>query len=343
MSDLMDDLAAAFDEHDDDDETPSQETEEVVAETTETEEVEETTDETPEIEAKETEVDDPEHAAEVEAAKEPEYKIDKAPASWNPKAREAWAKIPDDAKTQVAKREAEVNGVLQNSATARKAMDSFNNTINPFKQGLMAAGYQDPFTAINDLLTTEQTLRQGTVEGKAQLVGRLIKDFGVDIQTLDGILSGQPAQPGSANPQLEDIINQRMAPINAFLAQQEENHQYQQRETQNQADQAVATFGQDKEFLNDVRMDMADMMDMAAKRGQSMTLDQAYDKACAIHPEISGVIAQRAQTEQTLGSTATMDAKRTAAGASLTGTRAGGGSSTENMSLRGVIEDAWNG
>ena len=38
--------------------------------------------------------------------------------------------------------------------------------------------------------------------------------------------------------------------------------------------------------------DYADLMDMAASRGQNMTLQQAYDKSIQLHPEITQVISE---------------------------------------------------
>ena len=337
MSDLLDDLAAAFDDHEED--APSESTEPLAAETTETEETteESTTTETAEAAP---EVDE-EHKAEVEAAKEPEYKTDKAPASWSPSAREGWAKMPDAAKLQVAKREAEVNGVLQNSSNARKAMQQLNNTLAPYKDQMQAAGYKDPFSAIGSLLQTEQMLRNGDTQGKAELIARLVKDFRVDITALDGVLSGQPQQPG-VNNQVADLVRREMQPFNAYMSQQQQQRQMAAQQSQQEANNTVAQFGQGKEFLNDVRHDMADMMDMAAKRGQKLTLDQAYDKACAIHPQISQVMSERAAASSLTGQNDAMAGKRAAAGAQLTGTRAGGGNSMEGADLRAQIADAWN-
>ena len=53
------------------------------------------------------------------------------------------------------------------------------------------------------------------------------------------------------------------------------------------------------EFYNDVRSDMADLLDMAANRGRQMSMQDAYNTACAAHPQISKVMAGR-QAQQSV-------------------------------------------
>lgn len=335
-NDLMEDLEAAFDQHDEE-ATPVEETETLE---TASEEVNDdaVVDDTPTESTEEATEAPIEAAAEEEKAPEVEEKapkIDKAPASWSPKAREAWGKVPEAARAQVAKREAEVNQVLQNSSQARKAMGQFNETLAPYKDGLMAAGHADPFSAINNILGNERTLRAGNAQEKAVKVAQLCKQYGVDINMLDSALAGEDIpQQAQQQPMLDPRVDQ-------MLAQQAQQQQYVQQQRQQQANGAVAEFSQSAEFLPDVRLDMADMMDAAAKRGQAMDMEKAYNLACAAHPEISGILAERKQQESILGGTNALEAKRTAAGASLTGRQSGTGGVNGNMSLRETLEAQW--
>jgi hypothetical protein len=81
-------------------------------------------------------------------------------------------------------------------------------------------------------------------------------------------------------------------------------------------------------------MDMADLMDMAAKRGQAMSMEQAYEKAVLMHPQISQIISARS-------SQGSMQNKRRAA-SSVSGSLGGPGGHSEPDSTRAAIEDAWN-
>lgn len=276
--------------------------------------------------------------------KEPEQsssaKNEKPPASWNAKAREDWGKIPGAARAQIEKREREVSQVLQQSAEARKAMQHLNSVIGPHVEGLKASGATDPMSAIGNLLSVESSLRVGSQQQKAEQVANIISQYGIDIRTLDSLLAGQPA-PNPETSHIEQLLEQRLAPVNDFLAQQQQAQQYQQIQEKQAAQQSVEKFRQQAEFLDDVRGDMADLMDLATKRGQSMSLEDAYTKACSIHPEVSRVLADRNKQSQLMGTQQTIQQKRAAA-SSLTGAAGGSGGKATDLSLRDQLADVWN-
>jgi hypothetical protein len=87
---------------------------------------------------------------------------------------------------------------------------------------------------------------------------------------------------------------------------------------------------------------MADLIDMAGKRGQSMTMIDAYNKACMLNPQIQSVIQQRNETKRLTGSANTMAGKRAAA-SSISGRQIGNGSGNGSMSMRDTIAAAWDG
>ena len=314
---------------------------------------EETDDSVPESEGEEQEDAQDNENAEAEGEREtpnekPDEKTEqktapvksKVPASWGASAKETWGKVPEAAQKQILKREAEVNTVLQQSATARKAAESLNRTLEPYKSGLIASGVQDPFQAIDVLLRTEATLRGGTQVEKGRMVAQLIKDYGVDIGTLDSLLSGEAPAPEA--DRFEQMLNAKLAPVNQFLAQQQQNAQAEQYSIQANAAQSIQEFSQNAEFLSDVRNDMADLLDMAAARGQEMSLEEAYQKACLLHPEVSKVMAAREKEQRIMGSTQEAQKKKAAA-ASLTGKQGGaGGGGNANMSLHDQIAAAWD-
>lgn len=345
MNELMDDIQAAIELVDDD--------EEVLDEGGSVPEIQEETggeqpatpeDTPPEAEkSPESEKISPVNDPETEPKKGKEVKGEKAPASWSPQNRESWSKLPDNVKAQVAKRELEVNKVMQDSATARKAAAHLNQVMAPYQQGLIAAGYSDPFTAINAVMQAESSLRVGNAQQKASAVANLIHQYGVDIGQLDSILAGSPQNhQASPNADIESIIDQRMQPFNDFVQQQQVEQQYVQEQGRITADNEVYNFSDNKEFINDVRMDMADLLDMASQRGQTMTLDQAYAKACAIHPEISKVIDQRQEQQRVMGTQKMTAAKKNAASASLTGSQGGVGGGNSELSLYDTIKAAWD-
>lgn len=293
-----------------------------------------------ETESKEIESDAEREDPQPQAAPEPvAAKPEKVPASWSATAKQTWDKVPADARKEILKRESEVNNVLQQSATARKAVETLNRTLEPYKPGLIASGAQSPFEVIDVLLRTEATLRSGTQQEKSRMIAGLIQQYGVDIPELDTVLSGQSA-PKETN-MFEQMLNEKLAPVNQFLSQQQMAAQQQQYELQNNAQQSISEFAETAEFLDNVRGDMADLLDMAASRGQELTLQQAYDKACAINPEISSILEARKQQQKIIGANQTAQQKKSAA-ASITGLQRGGGGKATNLSLHDTISQAWD-
>lgn len=269
---------------------------------------------------------------------------EKAPASWSAKAREAWGKLPAEAQAEVMKREREVNKVLQETAGARNVVTQLNSVLAPYKDGMIASGMHNPMEAIGTMLATESRLRAGSAQEKAYTVANLIKNYGVNIQELDNILSGQGyanAPSVNTDPRIEQLIEQRMAPVNQFLQMQKQQQYQQQQYEQQQAAQTVSTFAERAEFINEVRMDMADLLDMAAARGQPMSIEDAYKKACAIHPEVSSIMAQREKERAMMGNQSEIMRKKTAA-SSINGLQRSPQTSKNNESLRSTIANIWD-
>lgn len=290
------------------------------------------------------EVKKPEEAA-PETDPKPEDKAtaqkpaEKAPASWKPAEREGWDKLPPHVKAAVNRREQEMQHNLQVTAQARNVAKSFHDMVMPYKPVFDAEGVSDPMQGIQSLLQVAAGLRMGSQQQKALEVAKIIQGYDVSIEALDSLLAGQ--QPQQENNQIEELINQRMAPVNQLLSQLNQSAEQEQQTQTMQASQSIAEFSNKAEFLAEVRNDMADLMDMAAQRGQRMTLDQAYAKACALNPEIAQVMEQR-QQQQRIQQAAQSTAQKKNASSSIMGTKGGAGGQSGDMSLRSLIEEQWN-
>jgi len=353
MSSMRDDLNAALDGADDEnfDETPQ----EVISDELESESSLDTESiDTPEEStlslddgAAPESADTPEAAAptdEAVAADTSAVSGDslKAPVGWGPKEREDWSKIPRHLQDKVLGREKELNTMLQTTADARKTHEDFGQLANKYGAVLSGVMGNNPMETTANLFDTVANLRMGTPIQKAQIVADLISNFGVDINTLDSAIVGQaPPAEMQQNNQFEQQLNERMAPFEAMMGQQNAYQEQQAQQRQEQANTEVRDFGQTAEFLGDVRHDMADMIEMAAKRGQQMSVQEAYDKSCIINPQINAIQQERQKHAQLTSSNNSMAAKRLAA-SSVNGTRGGSGGGGSNMSMRDTIAASWD-
>jgi hypothetical protein len=93
-----------------------------------------------------------------------------------------------------------------------------------------------------------------------------------------------------------------------------------------------------EEFFADVKDEMADIIELAAKHGRTITPRQAYEKAVSLHPEVSKVVEQRRAFANQTGSTQ----KAMAAASSVKSSPASGIGSDQPKGLRDEIAAAWN-
>lgn len=215
----------------------------------------------------------------------------KPPVSWGAEAREQWKQIPRPIQEAVLRREHDIGRLESGSRKAREFIENFADTVRPYEALLRAEG-TDVMTTVNNLLQTYHYLKTGTPHSRAVTFAKLCQQFDVDVGLLDSALvaarHGQPMQQATQQPQ--QFHDPR---VDQMLARMQQQEQYEQQALVSDVADEIAAFEQDHEFLPDVREDMADLLEMAARRGQAMSLQQAYDKACKGHDSVSKIVTQR--------------------------------------------------
>lgn len=258
---------------------------------------------------------------------------DKAPASWAPAEREEWAKVPESVKQVINKRETEVQKVMTESAQARQHFAAFNNMVTPFQGMFAAQGVQNPLQGVHSILQTSAQLQGGTSQDKATAIVGLIKQFGVDIKTLDDALVGNT---GTASTTAQ-AADPRYDALNEKISGMERHFQSQEAQAQQTVNTETEQFIKSHDFANDLRGTMADFMDVAAKNGRPLSLDDAYNHAIATRPDIQQILANRLKTANAQKHTA----QARNAGSSVPITSDGGGQAKQPENLRQAIAEAW--
>jgi hypothetical protein len=266
----------------------------------------------------------------------------KAPASWKPQAREKWATVDADVKAEIHRREHEHQHTMQQAAGARQFVDAFERVVRPYEMFIRAEN-STPLDAVDNLMRMAATMRTGSPSQKVDVVANIISQWGVDLQMLDSAmaahLQGHPA-PHSGQQQ-QPMRDPR---VDQMLAQQASERQ---QATQYQAAQQAAEINafaadQKNEFFSDVREVMADLMQMAAQRGQVMTMPDAYAKACQLDENVSKILTQRANARNAGANTqAALRAKRAAASVKGDTTLNDGATVPKNDSIRASLEAAF--
>lgn len=264
-----------------------------------------------------------EQPAQPETAHQPEQPTDtdlRAPQAWRPQAREAWAALPAEVRAEVHRRETEVQRAMSESAEVRRVGERLMEVARPYEAYIRADG-SDPVQAAANMFRTAEVLRVGSAAQRAQTVAQIINQFGVDVGMLDDILSGQP-QRAPQGGQQQSAAQFRDPRFDQFLGALQSQRQQQQRAAEQHAATELEQFAASREFFADVRDTMADLIEVNARKGVTLSYEQAYDMACRLDDGISKILQQRERAKAAQAQTERARRSRAAA-SSITGAPAG--------------------
>ena len=270
------------------------------------------------------------------------HRVDRAPASWKKETKGEWAALPLHVRQEVHRREMEINRALNETNNIRQQAAQYDQTVQPYMARIQSLGVT-PVQAVGELLKADYLLATGTPQQKAQFIDKLLQDYGVDIAALDAAISArlggqqQPQQQPAFDPnQITTLVQQQ---LNQALAPIYQQRQQQEQQIQQQAVQSVEQMSLDPRFphFDEVREEMADIMEMKFKRGVEITPEQAYNIAIQSNPQLS---AMRQATQQNQ-----FAQRAKAAAVSVSGAPVGGGQQSHVTSgnLRDDIEAAFGG
>lgn len=208
---------------------------------------------------------------------------EKAPTSWSPKIREKWGQLPEDVRKEIVRREeASVIGVRKLQEEFQPVRQ-FAEKLTPVIQEARALG-QDPTQYVTNLAIAERGLRDPNPEGKFNALLNIADQYGIPLrQYLGGDVAKQQPQAPAIPPQLQQEL--------------EAMRQWREEQSKNTLEAQISEFSKDKEFFEDVRDQMANLLDS----GVAKDLKSAYDTACWADPEVREVMLARQAAEKQKG------------------------------------------
>lgn len=238
--------------------------------------------------AKKPEEDNPEEkpeekAEEHEEPKPEEVKPARNPyASWKKEAQAELSKLPETVQQMIQERETQFHKGIQQykeDAVYGKQLKGALSQFDPYLTELGVTASQ----ALPSLLNAERTLRKGNAQEKTQMIMQLMHDYGVDANSL--------AQT-HFNP-VEYQLRQQLAQLQGQVAGISQSRQMAEEAN---LGQTIEQFADGKEYFEDVRGTMADLLD----RGLAKDLDDAYTKALRLNDDVFGKwqASQHANTDR---------------------------------------------
>lgn len=269
--------------------------------------------------------------------------LNRAPSSWKPAAKAAWASLPENVRQEIYRRETDfsntvLNGPLKESADFGSAV---RKVVEPYR-GLIEAEGGDYTRAIADTMKTAALFRTGTVPAKLQAI------FQIDQQFCGGALNqhflrrveeevakrgGKPADPNAPAQAPQQIQQQPLQDprVDELLAAEKRREDARMGQEKRIAEDASHEFLQAKDdkgqplypFVDNVLDDMVARISAIRRQNPGMAqqevMKQAYDAAVWANPETRAVLiaAQQAPQVRAAESQQKLEAARRASAGNL--------------------------
>lgn len=240
------------------------------------------------------------------------------PKSYKLELQKHWDALPPEFAAAVHQRELDSEKGIEPLKGKARIADELLNEFKPYEELLRKEG-GTPTTAIRNLLTTASIFRTGTQLQKVQQVVGIMQSFGIPLEHIQQVLSGQ-APPQTA---LDPHINQLTQQVNE-LKQNWTLAQQQQAERENAAYKSqIDKFAADPEHphFESVRQQMSSLMnsgsiDGAGEMTEAQLLQAAYEIAVYANPTLR---AQETARQQAKTQSQAQVQKSKAAGVLLSG------------------------
>lgn len=233
----------------------------------------------PEIEQKADDIE-PEPEGEPEKpALETQYQI--PPSSWDKEAKEQYKDLPDWAKRQAHKREADIFKGIEGY---KQKSSQFDSVLSEHKD-FIEKNNISPQAALNDAISLAKALQTGTPEQKARILQSIARQYGADTEIFKEEVDPQALQMQQYLSPLLSEIGQIKAALRT------------QPQPSNDVDNSINEFRAEVDdtgnpkypFFNVVENLMATVMPQVISENQGATpkqlLAKAYEQAVWAHPD----------------------------------------------------------
>lgn len=215
------------------------------------------------------------------------------PGSWRTEAKAAWAALPQVVKDEFRKREQDASRFVQQTSEKVRVADAFEQAIGPYSN-ILRQNNIDPIGRSRELLEINFRLATGSQAEKLDILRQIAQQHGVDPSMLD------PANAPYESPQ-EKALREHNRALE-FRLQAEQTHRV--RAIQQNLTTELDAFASNPEnvHFNQVAGQMAALI----QSNQAQNLQEAYEKAVWMVPEIrEQLLQQQLQAQSTAQAAAT--------------------------------------
>lgn len=208
-----------------------------------------------------------------------------APNTWTPAVKAKFATLPPDVQQEIMKRETDMARAISAHDQDRGFGKTVKDVVTPYLPMIQAEG-ATPETAIQSLLNTAYRLRTSSPQEKGVLLANLARQYGADMSAFSGDQEQSPIDPTVA------ALQQKLQHLEGFITQQ---HTQQQTVAEHNLLRDINAFAADPAHphFEKVGQQMAGLI----KAGLAADLQQAYEQAIYMQPEVRQQVISAQQTD----------------------------------------------
>jgi len=213
-----------------------------------------------------------------EPAEEPVWK--RAPASWKKDYHDVWQTADPRMQEYAWQREEQMRKGVEPLISKAQFADQINEVVSPYLQTIQGMGLDTP-RAVKALLEADHMLRTSSGQDKLQLFSRLAQQYGVNLNEVNFQQGIDPTIYA-----LQNELNNVRGEVNGWKQQQEQ--------AQNQQLLGeIEKFSSKAEYFEEARPTMIQLL----QSGVAQTLEDAYEKAVRLDPELFDSVQVSKQAE----------------------------------------------
>jgi hypothetical protein len=211
------------------------------------------------------------------------------PASWKKDFHEVWQKADPKMQEYAWQREEQMRAGVEPLLSKAQFADAMQEALSPYMQTIQGLGLT-PDKAVAALMDADHKLRNSDPQTKLQYFYQLAQSYGINLAAAQGqpVGQGQPVQQ-AVDPNvwaLQNELNKVRGEVMGWKQQQE------MMENQTLLNE-INQFSLKADHFEDVRPAMIQLL----QSGMAQTLDEAYEKAIRLDPNLFEQVSKAQQAE----------------------------------------------
>lgn len=269
-------------------------------------------------------VETAEQEAKPEVKQEEEPLWRRPPASWKKDYHEIWKTADPKLQEYAWQREEQMRAGVEPLLQKAQFADQMHEVIQPYMNTIRGLGIE-PTQAVKALMEADHTLRNSPPQQRLAYFQQLAQSYGIN-------LGDQPMAPvDNTVYSLQNELNKIRGEIGSWKEMQEQQQNQ-------QLLGEINNFAQKAEYFEDARPAMIQLLNS----GLAQTLEEAYDKAIRLNPELFETVqaAHNAKLQQQKSLEANRAAKAArAAAVSVRSSTPGANTASKAQDRRSLLEE----